>query len=523
MKSIDRHQRTNLEYRSLASEEHRCGFVVKPFARSAGTLTGFTVGPEPPVHTLPLCVDLDGTLIASDTLYESLLGALRRWDTVPRLLAWLVRGKAHVKARLAERGSVDPALLPYRPAVLEYLEGERKRGRKIVLVTAADRRIACEVAAHLGLFDDVIASDGKRNLKAAAKAEVLVQRFGEGGFSYAGDDVADLEVWRRAGGAVLVDVPRTVAADAARLTRVERRIEGGGQRLRAVLRAIRPHQWSKNLLVFVPILTASGILDGLAWLKAVTMFCAFSATASSIYLVNDLADLEADRRHPRKRRRPFASGSLRIPAGLLLAPLLLMFGLLLGAAAGNSGIIALYAACSIAYSMVLKALPLVDLFTLATMYSLRLFGGGEATGYRVSMWLLAFSSFLFLSLAAVKRVGELQDMARAPRTGTIRRGYSTADLSMVTVFGVAAAFSSSIVLALYVQSQDTVPPHRHPEIMWVIVPLILFWQCRLWLATARGYMHDDPIVFAVRDWVSWITAACVVLVFALSIIWRSGD
>lgn len=474
-----------------------------------------------PVSMLPLCVELDSGLSLSDRVQEGLLRALRRWDTARRLLGWLPKGRAYVRARLLEGAAGHPALLPFRSAVLAYLDAERKRGRRIVLVADRDHAVASRIAEHLGLFDEVILAETTGARTGPAKAEVLARRFGERGFTYAGTSATDIDVWRRAGGAVVIGAPGDLAAQAAAVTRVETVIDEREPRLRAVLRALRPHQWSKNLLVFVPIVTAGAMFEAPALLKAVLIFAAFSAAASAIYLFNDLADLDADRRHPRKRRRPFASGALPIVAGLALGPLLLLLGLGLGALAGDWSIVALYALSSIAYSTTLKARPIVDLFMLATLYSLRLFGGGEATGHRVSMWLLAFSSFLFLSLAAVKRVGELQDMLRHPRSGGSRRGYSTADLPMLTMFGVASAFSSSIVLALYVQSQHMAAPHAHSPLMLGIVPLILFWQCRLWLATARGYMHDDPIVYAAKDWVSWLTAACVVVVFALSMISRA--
>jgi len=210
---------------------------------------------------------------------------------------------------------------------------------------------------------------------------------------------------------------------------------------------------------------------------------------------------------------------LPIALGVVLSPALLIIGILIGATVGGGQIVAFYAACAIAYSVGLKGLPLIDVFALALMYSIRLFGGGEVTGYRVSMWLLAFSSFFFLSLAIVKRVGELHDMITRPPVSGTRRGYAPSDLPIMTALGVAGSFSSSIVLALYVQSHDTVPPHPYPQAMWAMVPVLLFWQCRLWLATARGRMNDDPIVFAFRDWVSWVAAASVAIVFALSMMW----
>jgi 4-hydroxybenzoate polyprenyltransferase len=246
------------------------------------------------------------------------------------------------------------------------------------------------------------------------------------------------------------------------------------------------------------------------------MFAAFCATASALYIVNDVMDLAADRSHPRKRRRPLASGNLPLAAGLVAALLLLLVGVALSVAIGMGHVIAFYAVCSLAYSIRLKELPLVDMFTLTLLYTLRVYGGAEASNYRLSPWLLAFSIFLFLGLATIKRVSELMDLKRYGGQTTVRRGYHTDDIPILQVMGVGASFVSATVLALFVQSDSVAARYMHPELLWLIVPLLLFWQCRLWLSTARGFMHDDPIVYAGRDWVSWLTAATVVIVFILA-------
>jgi 4-hydroxybenzoate polyprenyltransferase len=279
-----------------------------------------------------------------------------------------------------------------------------------------------------------------------------------------------------------------------------------------MVRAMRPHQWLKNLLVFVPILTAHALGEVGSWVNAALAFAALSATASAIYIVNDLTDLAADRRHPRKRRRPFASGALDPVSGGIMAAFLLTLGIGLGHACGVLPVLAVYAACSLSYSFKLKELPLVDIFTLAALYTLRLFAGGEATGHLVSLWLLGFSSFLFLSLAALKRVEELMALAQRSGRQAARRGYLAEDAAILQMFGCCAAFMSSVVLALFVQNEAAAQQYASPALLWATVPLILFWECRLWLSTARGYMHDDPIVYAARDWVSWLVAAAVTII-----------
>lgn len=469
--------------------------------------------PEP-----PLCVDLDGTLLATDTLHEAVLAVVAAdWGVVARLPGWLAAGKACLKRELAARWALDASALPYNADVVRLLERERERGRRIVLCTAADRRVAEAVARHLGLFDEVLASDGATNLRGAAKAEALVRRFGRRGFTYVGNDAADLRVWRHAAGAVLVAAPARVRRAAAELVRVERVVARPAPVGPAVLRALRPHQWSKNALCLVPLL-AAGSLDPAMWLAAAVAMAAFCATASAIYVLNDLSDLAADRAHPYKSRRPFASGALPVAWGLVLAPVLLLLGAALGWAGGILPVLFAYAGLSLAYTVRLKELPLVDVFVLAALYTVRVVAGGVASMNSVSLWLLGFSAFLFLSLGLIKRVSELQRLRPTERGRVARRGYIVQDLALLQHLGCASTFASAVVLSLYVQSEAASRAYGFPEALWGAVPLLLFWQCRLWLATARGYMHDDPIVYAGRDVPSWLTAAglCAVALVARS-------
>lgn len=470
-------------------------------ARSGGreiAATPILAAAPPP----PLCVALDGTLVTTDTTMESLCALLRRWLVLARLPGWLRHGWAFARERLAEESGLDVAFLPYDERLLAFLRAEKAAGRRLVLVAAADSRIAAAVVRHLDLFDEVIAPDALR------------ERLGRG-FAYAGSGTADLPLWGQADSAVLVNAPARLAHRVEGMTRVEAVIGDPRPWLPALMRALRPHQWVKNILVFVPVLAAGALLDLPAHANALLTFLAFCCTASAIYLINDLTDLEADRRHPQKRTRPFAGGTLPIGRGLAAVPLLLVAGAGLAAAAGALDVLALYAGASLLYSLKLKSYPLVDIFMLASLYSIRLFAGGEATGYGVSMWLLAFSSFLFFSLATVKRVAELSARPQGATERVSGRGYFPADFMILQLMGVSASFVSAAVLALYVQ-QDLVAPLPpdgvHP--VWAIVPLMLFWQCRIWLATARGAMHDDPIVFAAKDRVSWLVGMSVVAIVA---------
>jgi 4-hydroxybenzoate polyprenyltransferase/phosphoserine phosphatase len=462
----------------------------------------------------PLCVDLDGTLVRTDTLLELLLAVRPEWRSMTALVrAWGV-GRAAFKAKAAAMAKLEPSLLPYDEPLLDYLRAEKAKGRYLVLATGSDIAVARSVAEHLGVFDEVIASDGARNLKGEAKARALTARFGETGFCYAGNDASDLEVWKTARAAVIVNASRTVADQASQMVPVEARFDRRGSVVTALAAALRPHQWLKNLLVFVPVITgARQYAHAAPWLSAAIAFVAFSAVASAVYVVNDLSDLPADRAHPRKRFRPFASGALQVPFGLAAAALLFAAGGALGATRGLLPILAAYAALSIAYSMRVKEFALLDIFVLATLYMMRLFAGGLATGYLVSLWLLGFSGFFFLALATMKRVGELIALQHSGQRVARGRGYTIDDCHILQMFGCSASFVSALVLALFVQSETASILYANATLLWGVVPLILFWQCRLWLATARGQMHDDPLIYAVGDRASWITGAALGLLF----------
>jgi 4-hydroxybenzoate polyprenyltransferase len=464
----------------------------------------------------PLCVDLDGTLIKTDCLIEGILSILSRRNGVANFLKVLTWSRAGLKGNVAALADYSPELLPYNAELITYLREMKAKGHSIILATAADAKVAQMVADYVGLFDDVIASDGINNLKGEAKARELVRRFGKNGFSYAGNDRTDLSVWLEADGIVIVNASSGVARKTRSLGTVVAEFQDQPPKLITALRAMRPHQWVKNLLVFVPLLTSQSFSDWPGLLGALVMFASFCAAASGIYLVNDLMDLEADRRHPRKRKRPFASGALALPFGIGLSALLLALSIVLAGAAGAVHMVLTYAVISLTYSLALKQYPVLDVFILAVLYTLRIVAGGVASLHPASLWLLAFAGFLFLSLALVKRCGELPRESHDSHVINVRRGYSVADRPLLVMFGVASAFSSSVVLALYVGSSTAFQLYPLPEVLWSLVPLGLFWQLRLWLSTERGKMHDDPIVYASRDWVSRLVAIGAVAIVLLA-------
>ncbi len=353
----------------------------------------------------PLCVDLDDTLLRTDLLYESLLLlALRAPSSLLRVPLWLWQGRASLKRRLTEQ-AIDVARLPFRADLLEYLRAERARGRRLVLVTATDRHLAHLIQEHLQLFDEVLGSDGAVNLKGPAKARILEDRFGKAQFDYAGDSRADLHVWRSARRAVVISDSARFIAGVKSIIPVTKTFPKSTRPAEALFRACRPHQWAKNLLVLVPIVTAHRMADFPVVLAGILAFISFSLLASSVYLWNDMLDLESDRGHATKRNRPLAAGQVSIPAAAALASLLLLAGLAVGALTGPGFLLiaGIYLVSNFAYSTWLKRVVMLDVVILACFYTLRLLGGGAATGIGVSDWLLAFSVFFFFGLAMVKR------------------------------------------------------------------------------------------------------------------------
>ena len=456
--------------------------------------------------TIALCVDLDHTLIRTDSLIEGVLALVkRRPQDLARLPLWLARGRAAFKAKIAQRADLNPASLPYDEAVLELVRAARAAGRSAWLVTAADERTAEAVARNLGLFDGTISNTGGENLKGEAKARRLVERFGEKGFDYAGDSAADLPVWRHARRA-LVFGSESLARKAAGIAEIERHVVRRGADGRTILDAARVYQWIKNVLIFVPLLAAHRAGNGEALGQTLVAFLAFGLCASSVYIVNDLLDLAADRAHPRKRHRPFASGTLSLGLGLALAP-----ALLAGAAALCATLppafglaLAAYYTATLAYSFVLKHYVLVDIFTLAGLYTARIVAAAAAGTVPLSFWLLLFSMFLFLSLAALKRYGELDALGRENPSHATSRGYFVQDLAILQTLGASAGFIAVLVLALYINSPEVTALYRLPEAIWALCALVLYWISRMWLKAHRGAMHDDPIVFAARDWISLV-------------------
>jgi 4-hydroxybenzoate polyprenyltransferase len=475
--------------------------------------------PAAPVdRSRPLCVDLDGTLIKSDSLYDAACQFVRRHPArFWQLPLWLAGGRAHLKAEVARRAPLDPARLPYNTVLLLYLQAERREGRQIYLTTGADGPLSERVAAHLGIFAGVLSSDGETNLTSERKLDLLKARFGE--FDYIGNSRADLPLLASAQQAMVAN-PTGGLRMALRLRRISvaRSFVDKPPLPRTLLKAIRIHQWAKNLLLLAPLMLSYKLSPAAIGAVVAAFFC-FSFMASANYLVNDLLDIESDRRHPAKRFRPFAAGDLPVPGGVALVLLLALASVAILPLLPHEFALwlAVYILSTTAYTLYLKQVALLDVLMLSGLYTLRLLAGGAATRTEISPWMAGFSIFLFLSLAMVKRFSELENLRERGIAAPHGRGYLVADLDQIRSFGTSSATAAVVVFSLYISRPDVTALYRHAGRLWLIVPLMLFWLYRVWLLGSRGEMDDDPVIFALRDRISLAVGVCVlaVAIFAL--------
>ncbi|MEC9375932.1 MAG: UbiA family prenyltransferase [Pseudomonadota bacterium] len=469
-----------------------------------------------------LVVDLDGTLIRTDLLHESVLVLIKRNPFyLIALPFWLFQGKAHLKQEIAERVELPIDLLPYNSDLLDYLQEKRRTGVKLMLATASNKRYAEAVAAYLGIFDLVLASDANRNLSGRTKLNAIREMLGKGSFSYVGNSSIDLSIWAESDEAILVDSSRSIIEKVRLHTSVAKIFKSGTNRIQAFLRAIRPHQWLKNLLLFVPLVLSHQLSDLQLVLQAFLGFIAFSLCASSVYLFNDLFDLPSDRQHPTKRSRPFAAGELPLWQGCFCLAILFLLSIFIAFQLSELFVLALitYYVLSLAYSIWLKQAVLVDGLTLAALYTLRLIAGAAVVSVSPSFWLLAFSMFIFLSLAFIKRYSELQLLHARGKAELIGRSYRYIDAETLAQLGTASGYLAVLVLAFYINSNAVLQLYARPEFLWLLCPMMLYWISRMWLLARRNEMHEDPVVFTIKDrrtyWIALI--ACITLL--ISIFW----
>lgn len=489
----------------------RVGRVDHGAGQGAGLATPPAEGAAAPV---PLVVDLDGTLIRSDLLVETFFHAVGDDPrNALRLLPAMLRGKAAFKAAIADAASIDAATLPFEEAVLDYIRRESAFGRPVYLASASHADHVRAIADHLGIFAGWIASDGIVNLAGSAKAAKLVDMFGQGGFDYIGNSKADLPVWAAARRCIAINVDRRTRGRIAARHPDAQHLAPAPPSWKRWHKMLRVHQYAKNGLVFVPLLTSHTINPGLI-LLALAAFVAFSFCASSVYIINDLVDLKSDRAHPRKRLRPLAAGLVSPFAAIAIAALLLVsaFAIALAVGLNFTAVLLGYFLLTCAYSFSLKRKMLVDAIVLAMLYSIRVIGGSAAVGIWMSEWLLGFSMFVFTSLALVKRYTELSVRLDASLPDPSNRNYRVADLPIVATLAAASGFNAVTVFALYVSSDSVRQLYRHPTLLWMICPILMYWIARVLMLAHRRMMDDDPIAFALRDWRSCVCLCGIIAI-----------
>ena len=477
--------------------------------------------PPPQENQVPLCVNFDGTLIKTGLFWEYLVRLLRQnplW-ILPVIYRW-PRDRMFLERQLARHISLDPITLPYNKPFVAFLREQKNAGRKLVLVTASRREVALSLTSHLGLFNEVLGSDDKTCLHNAAKLKALNEKFGQRGFDYAGNSFADLAVWRGARVAIVVNARASLVKKVSGCAKLGPVFKSTSSLRVALFRSMRPHQWVKNVIVFAPLIAAHKLDESWLLLRDGRAFLVFCLCASGVYLVNDLVDLDVDRRHPTKKNRPLAAGNLPLPIGLMLGPLLLVAGLCAAVQLSwlFAGVTAAYLILTTAYSWWVKQVVLLDVFFLAGLYTIRLVAGSAATGIVNSSWLLMFSIFIFLSLALVKRYVELADANKNEpgKSAGAGRGYQAHDLELVASLGAGSGYLAALVLALYVNSDQVTKLYTHQNLLLLVCPLMLYWISRVWLLAHRGQMHDDPVVFTLKDKTSYAVGLLICLILFLA-------
>jgi HAD superfamily hydrolase (TIGR01549 family) len=460
-------------------------------------------------------VDLDGTLVRTDMFFESILQLIKRNPiNLVRIVIWILQGRAIAKEKIANLVEVDAENLPYESSLIEYLREKKAQGKNLILATASHRIWAEKVSSYLGIFDHVIATDSQNNLKGKRKLAAIRAHIGDAEFSYCGDSAADRPIWSEASQNVFVDAPHKDVAAAQSQNKAERIIISDQSAARAFIREMRIHQYAKNALIFVPLFTAHHYQDLTLLSNVALAFVCFSLCASGVYFLNDLLDLEADRVHAKKRFRPLASGDLPISLGIAGAILLPVLAFGLAGTFLNLAFIAVLAAYFLltnAYSFFLKRVSTADVMTLAVLYTLRVVAGAAAAGIALSSWLMAFSVFVFVSLAYLQRYIEVAALSEAVDK-VHGRGYSAADSETMFSLGIANITASVLVLALYINSEEVTVLYQSPIILWLLCLLMLYWGNRIWVGARRGKIADDPVVFAIKDKVSRLVGVGFVLV-----------
>ncbi len=470
---------------------------------------------------IALFVDLDGTLIATDTLLESIVLLLKTYPLkIFLLILWVFKGKSYFKSKITQFNTVRADLLPYNEEVLNYIKEEKGKGRKIYLLTAANQMIADDVADYLGIFSGTFGSTDKVNLSGDRKLKTIFQTINNTQFDYIGNSKADIPIWEKSNKIIMVN-PKTgiknkfLKNDNVQLIRVSRKIT----KTKILVKEIRVYQWAKNLLLFLPIIMAHQFNNANLLAAALWAFVSFSFCASAVYILNDLLDLETDRKHPTKKNRPLASGLMSVTTGVLLIFLLLFTSVFISVKMLSTAfllILIIYMIFTTAYSIILKQIMLIDVIVLGGLYTLRIAAGSFATGVEVSSWLLVFSMFFFLSLAFMKRYADLILMKQNNQNEIAGRGYHIDDIDLVQKSGITSGFMAMLVLALYINSDNVIELYKSPMLIWFMIPVLFYWLMRMWMVTNRGEMADDPIIYAIRDRTTYVVMTIIGIIMILA-------
>lgn len=477
------------------------------------------------LKTPPLFVDLDHSLLRIDCLFESIGLLLRRnpLKLFPLLLMLFRGSKPALKKWLAEEVTLETATLPYRESVLELIEERKKRGAKVYLATGSNKVVANQIVEHLGCFDGVLASDETTNLIGEAKLDAIKTKAAASGsseFDYVGDSRADLPIFAEARKAYIIQRSKQIVEKAKTECTYVAILDEDRPWVFYFIKQLRPHQWTKNCLLFLPLIMARSGYELIEFWNAALCFVFWSFTASAVYFINDWVDVLKDRNHPSKKRRPLACGGLPLAfapfCGIGLA-LLGLIGSLLFLPQTFALVLLAYLVANLLYSFWFKTKAMLDVVALTLMYVIRVYAGGVATGIEVSDWLLSLCLFFFLSLALAKRFSELYLANKLGRPSDYRiRGYEISDTNILAIFGIASAIASICVIAMYIQEMDFISPEDPVKGLWLLCPLILYWLGRFWIITYRGDLDDDPIVFALKDKISYVILVCVLMVFLIS-------
>jgi 4-hydroxybenzoate polyprenyltransferase/phosphoserine phosphatase len=451
----------------------------------------------------PIIIDLDGTIVHTDMLHENIFSLLAAKPLeILKIPYYLFKGKAYLKKKLALESQLDVTNLPYNYELLDWIKDQKNKGSNVVLCTGSDIIDAKKISDFLGIFDDVIASDGKLNLVGKNKANILVEQYGSKNFHYAGNSRKDIHIWKESDHAIVINSSKKLLNTVKKICKVTFTIPKRKIHPKIIIKAMRVHQWLKNLLLFAPFIAAHQINNFESWVSVTIGFVSFSLCASAIYLLNDLTDLSNDRSHPRKKERPFASGKLPFYYGVLLIPLLLVSSFAIAIIFSNSEFtiwLFLYLLLTTLYTFIIKPIVFLDVIVLAMLFTIRIIAGSATLLLPLSPWILAFSIFLFVSLAIIKRYAELEIQIIKNISQIKGRGYYTSDASLIQSIGLASGFCSILVFVLYLNSPEVMALYNSPEIIWLCIPILIYWQSWMWLSAHRGEMHDDPIIFAIKD------------------------